>query len=120
MKRKHIFVGVYLLIAVCSTACAANANHMAQYEVDPGMHPNSGEVIDPATTNILQSYTSYLLDARTGTPQSPAGFLPTSWLLQVSNPDIFGVGDGSYVDVFYNGQAANFPTDSYLKLFYRF
>jgi hypothetical protein len=33
---------------------------------------------------------------------------------------MFGVGDGTYVDVFYDGQATNFPTDCYLKLFYDF
>jgi hypothetical protein len=93
---------------------------MAQYDVNPGMNPNSGQVFDPASTNILQLYTSYLLDAREGSRQSPTGILPTSWSLHVINPGMFGIGDGTYVDVFYTGQAANFPTDSYLKLFYDF
>jgi hypothetical protein len=109
-----------LLIGICAAPCVAEASHMAQYEVNSGMNPNSGEVIDPATTNILQSYTSYQLEGRTGTPQSQGSILPTSWSHHVANPDMFGVGDATFIDVFYTGQAANFPTDAYLKLFYDF
>jgi hypothetical protein len=120
MTRVNGFIVIGLLFAICGIPYTAEASHMAQYEVNSGVNPDSGEVIDPATTNILQVYTSYLQDAQGGTLQSPSGGFPTSWSLHVTNPDIFGVGDGTYIDVFYTGTAANFPTESYLKLFYDF